>query len=545
MDRPIKFRLIFTVNSLARFKQSNKILLNQPKSEFNFEILIKDLFNFYYTIYIHSYPGLADYLHAITMTVTATSIKAKAAAKASKKTKKPKEKAPLSPEEEVRRGHQRQIQQLVLKLRKQNLPADEIKRRSWNLKNQLWWSSQSDQSGESGSYWKSQKLENEKTKKRLGSELGSKAQETAAALTNISNNDAKTVSSTVTTSTSVTEKEKESEGSSTTNTITESAPLTFAQEEADEARLEKEIASNLAARIHDIVIIPIVWRGRHDRTQLLNAAEGVKTMLLQTASSKNNLDVWIDSRRHHTPGQKFAFWEHKGVKFRIEVGPKDLERRQLCLCRHPETAGDYQNTVKKWVSMDDNREILVELTKLGVEKLAGIIKLDRFEGKEAGILERFKAIDEEGPGPTESDGKTDKEEKESKAKKLDYSSMYSKEELGGTVADYTKRFNNKDTAVTESTNTKSFFGITKQQKREMKYGGGGVIKPRGVDGDITDVKIGKSRAVPENGPKDVTKLSTEDTKTATAATACEDNFDVSGGKVAKIKTGNTKRAKPY
>ncbi len=41
-----------------------------------------------------------------------------------------------------------------------------------------------------------------------------------------------------------------------------------------------------------------------------------------------DLDVWVDSRRQYTPGQKFAFWEHKGAKYRVEIGPKDLEKGQ-------------------------------------------------------------------------------------------------------------------------------------------------------------------------------------------------------------------------
>lgn len=36
----------------------------------------------------------------------------------------------------------------------------------------------------------------------------------------------------------------------------------------------------------------------------------------------------IDDREHYNPGWKYAHWEQKGVPIRIEVGPRDLEKKQ-------------------------------------------------------------------------------------------------------------------------------------------------------------------------------------------------------------------------
>ncbi len=41
----------------------------------------------------------------------------------------------------------------------------------------------------------------------------------------------------------------------------------------------------------------------------------------------------LDDREEMQPGAKFYEWERKGVPLRIEVGPKDLEKGQLCLVR--------------------------------------------------------------------------------------------------------------------------------------------------------------------------------------------------------------------
>jgi prolyl-tRNA synthetase len=41
----------------------------------------------------------------------------------------------------------------------------------------------------------------------------------------------------------------------------------------------------------------------------------------------------VDGREHLSPGSKFYEWERKGVPFRVEIGPKDLEKGQLAVAR--------------------------------------------------------------------------------------------------------------------------------------------------------------------------------------------------------------------
>jgi prolyl-tRNA synthetase len=43
--------------------------------------------------------------------------------------------------------------------------------------------------------------------------------------------------------------------------------------------------------------------------------------------------VKVDDRDHLNPGAKYYEWERKGVPFRLEVGPKDLEKGSLALAR--------------------------------------------------------------------------------------------------------------------------------------------------------------------------------------------------------------------
>ncbi|MDQ1352011.1 MAG: prolyl-tRNA synthetase [Acidobacteriota bacterium] len=72
------------------------------------------------------------------------------------------------------------------------------------------------------------------------------------------------------------------------------------------------------------VIVPIS-RGNWKETVLPEA------QALFQELKKNGFRVYLDDRDTYTPGWKFAEWEMKGVPVRIEIGPKDIENKQLVL----------------------------------------------------------------------------------------------------------------------------------------------------------------------------------------------------------------------
>jgi prolyl-tRNA synthetase len=59
---------------------------------------------------------------------------------------------------------------------------------------------------------------------------------------------------------------------------------------------------------------------------------------------KENIRVHID-KRDINPGNKFYNWELKGVPIRIEIGPKDVEKKQVVMVRR-------DNGKKSFVSED-------------------------------------------------------------------------------------------------------------------------------------------------------------------------------------------------
>jgi len=95
------------------------------------------------------------------------------------------------------------------------------------------------------------------------------------------------------------------------------------------------------APIH-VVIVPI-YKTDEERSQVLAAAETIRAQLtdvdLAPARSRYRdfVEVVIDDRDLR-PGNKFYMWERKGVPVRVELGPKDLAKGQVCVKMRVDTA---------------------------------------------------------------------------------------------------------------------------------------------------------------------------------------------------------------
>ncbi|MCJ7666977.1 MAG: proline--tRNA ligase [Anaerolineae bacterium] len=74
-----------------------------------------------------------------------------------------------------------------------------------------------------------------------------------------------------------------------------------------------------------VVIVPI-WRSDEQEVKVREAVEGVKEEL-------RGLRYEFDDRETYTPGWKFNEWEQKGVPLRIEIGPREVEKKLVVLVR--------------------------------------------------------------------------------------------------------------------------------------------------------------------------------------------------------------------
>lgn len=85
-----------------------------------------------------------------------------------------------------------------------------------------------------------------------------------------------------------------------------------------------------------IVIVPIYF---DDKNKVIKKANEIKNMLenkrfsAPTSLELKNYDVILDDRDDYRPGWKFNEWELKGVPLRIEIGPKDIAKKQVVLVR--------------------------------------------------------------------------------------------------------------------------------------------------------------------------------------------------------------------
>lgn len=76
-----------------------------------------------------------------------------------------------------------------------------------------------------------------------------------------------------------------------------------------------------------VVIVPIYFKDRNKEA----IKEKIRTV---TQTLKNSgVRVHVDDREQYTPGWKFNEWELKGIPIRIEVGPRDVDRKQVTLVR--------------------------------------------------------------------------------------------------------------------------------------------------------------------------------------------------------------------
>ncbi|MBC8501218.1 MAG: proline--tRNA ligase [Nanoarchaeota archaeon] len=121
-----------------------------------------------------------------------------------------------------------------------------------------------------------------------------------------------------------------------------------------------------------VVIVPIIF----DKTKgkVLKKANELKKTL-------GSFAVELDDRDGYTPGWKFNQWEMKGVPLRVEVGPKDVEKKQVVIVRRDSGKKEVvkEKDIKKKVKklLGEIQDNLFNKAKKFLEE--NIVKTDDFE----------------------------------------------------------------------------------------------------------------------------------------------------------------------
>jgi prolyl-tRNA synthetase len=105
-----------------------------------------------------------------------------------------------------------------------------------------------------------------------------------------------------------------------------------------------------------VVIVPIFY-GEEELPAVMPAVEEVAKTLKNAG-----IRVHVDDRRDKTPGWKFYYWELRGVPLRVEIGKRDVERKQVVVTR--------RDTLEKYaVKMEELVDAVKTLMKAVEENL--------------------------------------------------------------------------------------------------------------------------------------------------------------------------------
>lgn len=138
------------------------------------------------------------------------------------------------------------------------------------------------------------------------------------------------------------------------------------KEEKKIIALEEKRANEAKANQNDVIIVPVAWKRNHsDKIAVDATCDALRRALFSTG-----LSPWLDCRREYSPGQKFAYWEHMGVQFRIEIGPEDIAAG-VCRVVRAEKPGAYLEHQREKPQLN-LRDVIKTLTSMGLTKCSGM-----------------------------------------------------------------------------------------------------------------------------------------------------------------------------
>lgn len=134
----------------------------------------------------------------------------------------------------------------------------------------------------------------------------------------------------------------------------------------------------------EVVIVPI-WRSDKQEAEVRKAVEGVRDEL-------RGVRCEFDDRETYTPGWKFNECEQKGVPLRIEIGPREVEEKQVVLVR--------RDTGKKSITPLEGLKERIEASLEEVQKdlYSRALAFREENSHQVGDYEQFKRILEEPGG---------------------------------------------------------------------------------------------------------------------------------------------------
>lgn len=97
-----------------------------------------------------------------------------------------------------------------------------------------------------------------------------------------------------------------------------------------------------------VVIIPI-WKTETEKASIEKVLKKITDVW-----RKENIRYKVDTREHLRPGEKFFYWEKRGVPIRIEIGPKDIANKKMIVARR-------DTSQKETIPLDEGADIVSKL----------------------------------------------------------------------------------------------------------------------------------------------------------------------------------------
>jgi prolyl-tRNA synthetase len=118
-----------------------------------------------------------------------------------------------------------------------------------------------------------------------------------------------------------------------------------------------------------VVFVPIHYK-ESDKEVILRTIDHVSKGL-----EKQSIRTFVDDREQYTPGWKYHEWEMKGVPLRVEVGPRDIQSKQITIVRRDsgkKSAVPEADSVRQIISiLDEIQQSLFQRARETESKLSG------------------------------------------------------------------------------------------------------------------------------------------------------------------------------
>ena len=164
-----------------------------------------------------------------------------------------------------------------------------------------------------------------------------------------------------------------------------------------------------------IVIVPVTPK-EDTRDAVIDACQALATRLREQTYGGEPLRVHVDNRDLGGGVKKWE-WVKKGVPLRVEIGPRDLEERKICLQRRDQAANE-----KSFIEKEEFlREVVETLDNVHQSLLQRALDFREENVTECSDLETFEKFwEEENPGwlVTPWAGSREQEEELSKKHKI-------------------------------------------------------------------------------------------------------------------------------